>query len=324
MIICNQDPSRFYGVETIQDNSLISSIEENMKSFIDYGFLNIGAFVNVNTNTSGLYSLSFDKCKPTNDPSRPANTVWQTPRKDWVWEKDINYKNISPIQISGVNINGSFFAAPSGSGSGSYSLDYPNGQIIFNNPVSPSANVSLSYSYRWCQVYKSSSSSDVWKTIQQLTFQPNEQLNQQSKGIYSVLANHRIQLPAIVIEPAPQNDSKPYELGSLSAFRSQDFLLHIYAENTNDCNKIMDIIRLQEDKVVVMYDLNKVVSDKIYGLLPNGSINPSGQNYGQLIQNKDYHWNYALLKNITFVDIQKNPTSNFVWCMIRLTTESII
>jgi hypothetical protein len=323
MIINNQNPMRFHGVETLRDNLYITTVEENLKSFLDYGFLHIGGFTNVSIPTSGLYNNGFHVCKPTNDSSRPQNSVWQTPRKDWVWESGIQYKSTSPINISGVYINNTLYPAPTGASGVIYQLDYSNGQIIFNNKLSDNTKVELAYSYRWCQISKSSNN-DLWKELQKLTYQPSSSINSKDKGDYSVLANHRIQLPAIVIETAPQNSSKPYELGSLAAFRSQDILLHIYTENINDANTIVDILRLQEDKVVILYDLQKVVSSGLYGLMPNGSKNIGGMNYGQLISSSDLQWNRMLIKKVAFVDMQKNASSNFVWCMIRLTSEIIV
>lgn len=319
----NQNPLRFHGVETLRDNFYITTVEENLKSFLDYGFLHIGGFVNVEIPTSGLYSTSFHTCKPTNDPSRTANTVWQTPRKDWVWESGIDYKNTSPINISGVYVNNSFYPAPTGNASVSYKLDYANGQILFNQTIPQSSNVSVAHSYRWCQVTKASNN-DLWKKIQQLTYQPDSQINQKDKGSYSLLANHRIQLPSIVIETTARNSSQPYELGSLAAFRSQDILLHVYTETINEANTILDILRLQQDKVIILYDLNKVISSGLYGLMSDGSKNTNGLNYGQLVSDPTLEWNRMLIKDISFIDMQKNSISNFVWCMIRLTSEIIV
>jgi len=320
---CNQNSQIFHGVETLKDNFYITTVEENLKGFLDHGFLHIGGFVNANIPTSGLYTSSFHVCKPTDDPSRSPNTVWQTPRKDWVWESNIVYKNTSPINISGIYINNNFIPGPTGNSSVSYKLDYTNGQIIFNQSIPDNSKVSVAHSYRWCQITKASNN-DLWKKIQQLSYQPDPHINQKDKGNYNILANHRIQLPSIVIETTARNSSQPYELGSLTSFRSQDILLHVYTENVNDANTILDILRLQQDKVIILYDLNKVISSGLYGLMSDGSRNTNGLNYGQLISDPALEWNRMLIKDISFVDMQKNSTSDFVWCMIRLTSEIIV
>lgn len=313
----------FYGVTSLNQNNLITNVEENLKSFLDYGFLNIGGFINVNIPTSGLYSLGFHKLKPTSDPGFVANTVWQTPKKDWVWESGITFNNSSPINISGVVINGSGFPAPTGNSTYGYFLDYTNGKVVFDKAVSSSYDVQMSYSYRWCQTIKASANQS-WKILQTLTYEPDSQINQNDKGSYSVQGNHRIQMPAIVIETIARNSNKPYELGSLASSRTQDILLHIFTENINDRNIIMDILRLQKDKELQLYDIKKIVSSGVYGLAANGSKNPSGLNYGQILNNSNLIWNTLYIKDINFMDMEQNATSNIFWCITRMTVEVII
>lgn len=319
---CNQNFHKLHGITSLQDNMLIPTIEENLKSFFDYGLLQIGGFVNVNIPTSGLYKTTFHSLKPSKDPSYIANTVWQTPKKDWVWESGVSYNGTHPIAISGIKISNVFYPAPSGSGTISFRLDYENGQVIFNKAINSSSKVEMNYSYRWCQIIKSNDS--MWQTLQTMTYQPNSQINQSDKGDYAISASHRLQLPAIVIETIPRNSNSPYELGSLVSYRQQDILCHIYAENINDCNVLMDILRLQKDKTVLLYDLKKVINGNLYGLNNNGSKNNDGLNYGQIISDPNLIWNRLYIKDVNFLDIQKNTSSSMVWCITRLTVEVIV
>ena len=319
---CNFDP-KFHGVDSLYQNMYIGVVEENIKSFLDYGFLHIGGFVNVNIPTSGLYNSSFHKLKPTIDPGYPSNTVWQAPRKDWVWESGITYNSISPIQISGIKINGTSYPAPTGNSTYGYSLDYTNGRVYFNNSVSSNSNVELAYSYRWCQVVKSSNNQN-WKTLQSLSYQPDNQINQASSGTYAVEANHRIQMPCVVVEPIARNSTSPFELGSLVSSRQQDILCHIFTENINDRNTIMDILRMQREKPVLLYDIKKIVASGLYGLNPNGSKNINGLNYGQIVQNSDLVWNRLYIRDVSFIDMEQNSTSSLFWCITRLTVEVIM
>lgn len=319
---CNQNMYRLHGVTSLQDNMIIPTVEENLKSFLDYGLLHVGGFVNVNIPTSGLYKTTFHTLKPTKDPSYLANTVWQTPKKDWVWESGISYKNTSPVNISGVYIANTLYPAPSGSGAIEYRLDYENGQVIFAKPLNASTKVEMSYSYRWCEIIKSNN--NLWSTLQPMAFKPDSQISQPDKGNYAVSSSHRVQLPAIVLETIPRNSNSPYELGSLVSYRQQDILLHIYTENYSDCNTLMDILRLQKDKTILLYDLTKIVNNNLYGLNNNGSKNPNGLNYGQIISNNDFVWNRLYIKEVNFLDIQKNTTATMFWCITRLTVEVIV
>lgn len=318
-------PSTFHNVQSLNDTFYISCVEENIKSFLDYGFLNIGGFINVNIPTSGLYSNNFHVLKNTTDPGYTGNKVWQTPKKNWVWESGISYNGSSPINISGVIVNGTNYPAPTGSGGVTYSLDYENGRVIFNPSVTitTNTNVQMAYSYRWCQVLKASDNNG-WQYLQQLSYQPNSSINTNNKGDNAIMANHRLQMPAIVIETTSKNNDIPYELGSLVSYRQQDILLHVYTENINDLNSIMDIIRYQKEKMVQLYDIKKVVNSGVYGINANGSKNSSGLNYHQLINNPTYSWNKMYIKDVSFLDIQKNNISNSFWCIIRLTSEIIL
>jgi hypothetical protein len=145
--------TNFLHVDSIGQKSRISSLEENLKSFLDWSFLNIGAYVNVSIPTSGISGSNFHQLRPVTDPSNRIK-VWESIRKDWVYESGVN--NQSPTQISGIYLNGTFLSAPSGSGNYTYSINYPLGRVTFNNAVSNNSNVQLNYSYRYVQVYKSS------------------------------------------------------------------------------------------------------------------------------------------------------------------------
>ena len=94
----------FSGVTNIGEHLVISQIENNIKSFLDWGFLNIGGFVNVTRPTQNISGFNLHILKPTKDPNRANNTVWQAPRKDWVYESGISFSGTSPINLSGMEI----------------------------------------------------------------------------------------------------------------------------------------------------------------------------------------------------------------------------
>jgi hypothetical protein len=86
----------------------VASLEDNLKSFLDWSFLNIGAFVNITIPDSGISGGAFHQLKPVLDPSLPQNRVWEAPRKDWVYESGIVHNGNSPIDISGIYLNNTF------------------------------------------------------------------------------------------------------------------------------------------------------------------------------------------------------------------------
>jgi len=278
------------------------------------------------TPPASLYGDLPYQLKTTEVNGYKIGQVWQAFKKDWVWETGVEYypdpkycDNFSPINISGIYVNNNFLAGPTGVATSGYHINYPLGQIIFDNAIPKTSKVELNYSYRWCQVYKSSSDSS-WKELQELTYSPNPSLNQPSAGDYSISANHRVQMPCIIIEPSSRTSSKPYQLGDYSQYQSQDFLLHVFTENSVDKNRICDIIRLQKDQIISLYDINKVVNFGVQPLNYDGSVNPNGLSYAELLSN--YCWNKTMFKDFGFIDME-SKNKNLYWCIIRLTSETI-
>jgi hypothetical protein len=313
--------TKFNNVDSLGNKLVLEQIEDNLKSFLDWGLLNIGGFVNVNIPTTGIAANFVHQLKQSNDPGFANGKVWQTTRKDWVWETGVEYNNYSPNIISGIYINNIFSPAPTGSGSYGYYIDYPNGRVVFNNAFS-NANMSMSYSYRWCQVHKSSSS-PWWVELQGDLTSPNPQFAQKDKGNFNIPAKHRIQMPCIVIEPTSRSELIPWQLGATNFMVNQDFLLHIFTERAHDKNKLVDIIRLQKEKTIILYDSTKLISSGIYGINANGSKNINGKIYPDIVSDTNFIWKRCFFKDTAVMDMETANNTLF-WCTIRLTTETLL
>ena len=285
----------FQNVTNIGDKLQITSLEDNLKSFLDWGFLNIGGFVNVKTSVVGIDGGDFSTLKPAKDPTISDNTVWETNRKDWVPETGVSHSGISTVSISGVYLSGTLIPSPTGNSTLPYRINYPLGQIILSSPKAANTSLSINYSYRYVQVYKSSEST-WWHEIQKYSYSPS---NSNANDIHRITANHRIQLPAIVIEIIPRTIQTPYQLGTSRNIIIQDVLLHIFAENITQRNTIIDILLLQKDKQTYLYDIQKIITAGVFKLNYRGEINNNGLNYGQLITNSIYQSNTVYISNAT-------------------------
>jgi hypothetical protein len=317
-----EDYTKFNNVDNIGQHSLLNQLEENVKTFLDWGLLNIGGFVNVNIPTSGLYGGSFHELKTSDHPGYTKGQLWQSAKKDWVWETGVNYNGSQPNKITNISINNVSYPAPTGSGSIGFYINYPLGQVVFNKPLPPTSSVKLQHSYRWCQTYKSSSD-PYWVELQGLTYDPSPALQQKDKGSYNLSSNHRIQMPCIIIEPIARSFSQPWQLGAFDFAIDQDILLHVFAENSHDKNHLTDIIRLQKQKTIWLYDINKVVNSGVNPLDYRGSLNNNGKNYHDLVTNPSYRWHKCYFKEISISEMESQNKSLY-WCTIRLTTEVII
>jgi len=292
----------FMGVDSIGSTLIINELENNYKSFLGWGFLNAGGYVNVNRPTTNIVGFNLHILKPTSDKNFSANTVWQTPRKDWVYESGIIYGSSSPIQISGIYVNNVFYPAPTGNASLAYKINYPEGKIIFASGISPSSSVQMNYSYKTIQVYKMEEF-PYWQEIQHRSLENKTGFSLSGSGDFSVGSEHRVQLPAVIIETAPNSNSRPFRLGDKSLIMQQDMLFHILSDHRSDRNTIVDILKLQEDREIWLYNTNNIVKSGVYPINYDGSKNQNGQNYNIIVNNPNYRWLLCRLLNVNVSEI---------------------
>lgn len=283
--------SKFQHVTHIGDKLPITILEDNIKSFLDWGFLNIGAFVNVNIPTSGLAGGDLSQLKIASDQVATTGTVWTAPRKDWIYETGVFGSGNNPINISGIYINNNFIPGPTGNSSHAYRINYPLGQIIFSSSKPSNSNIKLNYSYRYIQIYKANESV-WWKELQDMVYKSNNNTN--------IMANHTIQPPTIVVETIARNYQTPYQLGSTENIITQDLLLHVFTENPVQRNNIVNILLLQKDKQSFLYDVNRVIKEQKFGLNYRGEKNNTGLNYDQLIS--EYRFNSFYIDNAVIIE----------------------
>jgi len=287
----------FKGVSNIGEDFLLNILESNLKMYLDWSFLNIGAWFDVNYNDQTIFGSNFhDKLIPVADNSYEDGQVWQGIRKDWVWENNFTYNELSPISISNVVVNGSTINKTN-----NFIINYPLGRLIFNNPISITSDVRLSYSYRFVQVYRSC---DVpwFNTLQYSSFNTaNKDITRMEDGDWSIGSHHRIQMPCIIIDAVSRSRSFPYELGNDNLVIEQDIAFYILAENKNDRNKLLDILRLQKDGFIYLFNTNVLAQNEQYPLDYNGDIISNFINYPEIVDS--YRWRKCWLKNTNLFEI---------------------
>lgn len=249
--------------------------------------LGIGGFVNVNIPTYSSFSGNFHTLKCAADPAFKFGQVWETIRKDWVWESGAYYSGtngiISPISISGVYVNNNFIL-PSHPTSGFY-LDYRNGRAVFNNPIPSNSFVAMNYSYRWVQVYVADNAPWFFEG-QYVSFRPGDQqwnINFPYSGDFSASPNMRYQFPVCIIEAVPKRTHEPYEMGNSASWIQQDVIFNIVGENKWSRDKLMDILDLEYNHILQLYDTDKVIASGLSPLDYRGNVANSTGTYPYLI-----------------------------------------
>jgi len=312
---CNID-TKFKGINNIAQDLLLNILEANFKMYLDWAFLNIGAWFDVSANQNTIYGVNrHSKLLPVEDPAYTNGRVWQGIRKDWVWETGINYNNTSPLGISNISVNSNTITK-----NGNFTINYPLGRIIFNTPQSLTSDIQLSYSYRFVQVHRSSES--PWFNILQFSSfnTSNNDIQLTDDGEWAIGGQHRIQLPCIVIEPVSRSRSRPYEIGNNLLWLEQDIAFYVLAENKNDRNKLLDILRLQQDVTLQLFDTNLIAQNDNYPLTYDGDIKNNPLMYPDIIQT--YPWRKCFIKNISLFEID-SPNPNLHQGMARATLEVI-
>ncbi len=247
----------FQNVNSISEDLILNIIEANFKMYLDWAFLKIGAWIDVQKPLNTIYGGNKHyQLILVDDPSYASGQVWQGIRKDWVWEKNISYGSSSPIPVQSVLINNDTVVVSG------FKINHPLGRIIFDNPLSPTSLVEVDYSYRFVQVHRSSES--PWFNIIQLSSfnTSNLDIKQTSSGEWSIGADHRVQLPSIIIEPIARSVSRPYEIGSSALSIEQDIGFYILTESKNDKNRLIDILRLQQGSTLQLFDTNLVAQNQ--------------------------------------------------------------
>ncbi len=200
-------------------------------------------------------------------------------------------------------------------------VDYPLGRVVLNTAVSTSSTVTSSYSYRYVQVYRADSA-PWWNALQFRSLRPDDIQFVQTDiaGEWEIGGQHRIQLPAIVLEAVPQGSSMGYQLGDSSQIISQDVLFHTIAESRHERNQLVDVCRLQNDKVIWLYSTDNTADATGFPLDHRG-MRVGTKMYPNLVDtagNGGYRWKMCDFTNVVVSNIE-TPHTQLYAGVVRMT-----
>jgi hypothetical protein len=313
------------GISSIGETLLMSEIESNVKSFLDWTLLHsAGAWTDVHIPQSGVNGGNFQTLRPVFDPSYDDGQVWETIRSDWVYETGVNYDTgLNPIDISGVYVGGTFYEEDDVTYAHHY--NYPLGRVVFDSPIATGSAVTMEYSFRQVQVSKADES-PLFREIQYGTLRPDDSqwTSRDDRGEWSRLGVQRSQMPQVVIEAVPRRIQKPYEMGNGSLIVYQDILLHVLSQDRWWRNQLIDIICLQDCKTIWMYNSDEVVSSGAAPLDHRGMRIDGLNMYPNLVNDRGigYRWKTMRMTDINCSDVvTTNP--HFHMGTVRMTIEVI-
>lgn len=284
------------GIKDTDSSSLLELLEENLVEFFNYGLLEAGGYTDVNMGDSNNDA----NLLPIHMPGQPDGRIWQANYRNWVWEFGLESER-QPIAISGVYVDGAFHSS-NATDTFKHFVNYPEGRVVFDSPISTSSVVQAEYSYRWVNFYDQ----DVpWfrdVIFDSYRFEIGEDAN--PSGMIGLLQNNSVQLPAVIIETVPNRRMVPRQLGDGSQIIYQDFLFHILAESSEDRSFLIDTVTLQKDKTFYLFDTNARVAANAFALDWHGSLLPNAKTYPMLVDAppSGFRWNRCIFNKMVGQD----------------------
>lgn len=297
-----------YGAAVITEN-----LEANLRSWLTWSLLGTGAFDNIVQGQAGAYGGNLSRLRPATDERYPARSVWEASRGDWVWESGLSYAT-QPKTISGLWVNSTWVPATS-VGPYAHYVDYLRGRVVFASSIPATAVVQMEYSRRSVQVR---GADEPWfREVVFGTYRADRfDLPSPSGGAWGTLAEERVQLPAIVIEPTLYGTAEPYEIGSDNQRYQTDFLLHVLAETPWDRKRLRDLLVCQKDKTLKTFDVAQTAAP----LDPLGRLTPGALTYPQSCEQAP--WRPVTIARVVVTD-QQPLGRYFWWATVRYTLDYV-
>lgn len=314
------------GFTNIHSSTLSNDIQDGLIEYLDWALLDKGNYFNVTLGETSPNGSDYSKLRLSSNDSYSSGQVWEGFRKNWVWQSGIVVEDMdSPLVssdpnhlgVTGVYVN-DVFQPSSGVGTYAHRVDHFNGRVIFDSALPTGTKVQAEFSYKHINVVYANNV--PWlREIQTSTLQPNSNFNEVSKGAWDIPPETRLQLPAIAVEVVPMRRFKGYQLGG-GQFVFSDVIFHCIAEDEYTRNQMVDIISLQNDKTIHLFNSNTINSSGDFPLDYNGSPVPSALRYPELL-NK-YPGGKLRLTNAR-IEQMIMAKSDVFGGIVRMTTEGI-
>lgn len=317
------------GLNSVFDINISNEIQDNIIEFLDWSLLQKGNYFNTTLGETSPNGFDYSKLRVSSNQHYGSGEAWEAFRKNWVWQSGVSpplgmdapltSNSIAKPGISGVYVNDTFYPSDT-TGAYSHKVDYFNGRIVFDSPISASSTVKAEYSYKYINVVYASNL--PWlREIQYRTLEPNSFFNNQNRGDFTLPAEARLQLPAIAVEVVPRRTFAGYQLGG-GQYIYTDVIFHCLAEDSYTRNQLLDIISLQNEKTFFMFSSDKIARSGAFPLDYMGVPVSGALRYPDLIGQYSGTERGIRLKDMTVQNMDV-INSNFYGGIVRATTEFI-
>ena len=223
-------------------------LRDNIISWLDYSLVQINGIININPDQTAYGRM--DILGPVNN----SFTEFASRRGNWVWEPNYGYN------ITGVYVDNTLVTS-------GYSINYRDGVIKFDNPVSGVVNVS--HSIKYVEVFNAQDNSFFRLDTDSFNVSDGYFIS----GSGNILPKDKVHLPAIAVEVVNRDTRTPYEIGNTSHFRNTQVLLRVLANDDSVSSRIADFLTDQKETSIRLFDSETVARSGYYPLNYDGTIN---------------------------------------------------
>lgn len=262
-----------FGGYTLTDQLLY-----NLKFFIDFNMLNNGAYGINELNDVSWYASDESELHLVADERYESGRVWEGAARSFVWESGISLGSgaLDPFRVSGVYIDNTFYPITT-SGINSHHIDYINGRIIFDQPKNSNNIIQAEFTRRSVHVGFADD-----RDFRVMMLNAVEEFLTDSLPSGTTSREHQLWLPSIFIETST-GGQRGLQLGG-GQIKTRNIIFHIFADNPQDRNLLMDWLDFQSRITFWMADLNKIT----FPFDQYGDIVPGVTNWVDMVSN--YPW----------------------------------
>jgi hypothetical protein len=308
------------GINNFSDMDLNQLLSGSYIMYLDWGFLDKGAFTNIKLSDDNLFGANRSTLRLSADHNYSIGQVWETFHNNLVWESGIS-STTKPINISGVYVNSTFYPL-STTGTFKHHIEYNTGRVVFDTAIPTNSNVNLEYSYKLISVVEAKDY-PIIREIQFCAFDPiNNNFLQVNSGEYNKNPNTRVQLPIIGVEVTPKIKLSAYELGNYVQRINTDIIFHVLAETDSMAKKIISILALQKESTTFILDMDAIARSGAFPLSYNGSLNTNPKTYPALVAQDAFKYGKAFIADAVGIN-EKWISNNLYHGSVRCVIETI-
>jgi hypothetical protein len=293
--LASPDYTKLKGFIDIGKSLIMDQLSDNLIMFFNWSLLNVGAFTNISRSDTLNPFGDRSKLRLVEEPNYVAGRVWEGFQGNWVWESGLYYP-ILPF-VPAIYVNNTLVTT-------GFKINYPLGRVIFDAPLLTNSVVEAKFSVRRYNFYPSNV--PWFKQILFASYLANDpHFLETAQGKWAdILGQNRITLPAVVVEVSPRRNMRGLQLGG-GHWVDIDVLFHIFAEDSWDRDKLIDIISMQREKTIILFDKNALLAADDYPLNDYGDVKTTAKMYPTLLE--DYSWKRCFFKEVMPQDVLSIP-----------------